>query len=288
MNGPSLSARAGRTRWALCSQIGLSSRNCLSTSRTKAWPTLRVVSSSPIVLNRKLKRVMQRSAVIGVVTARLIVSTIPPKRTIATPGPICSESMRPSMIPRGRGELLARPHLGAGEARLVALHHRHLRRVVHVPEVGGVDAVLGHLLPRRVDRVLGADDRGPLGVAVELGQLADLPLRLDRGVGVVPDEGHAVALGHRVRAQRALLVDAVGVRDLGVLALGVELPAVERADDLAVLAPCRRGRGGRRGAGRTGPARAARRRGRARRPGGGRSRRSPSAHRRGSPPGSRC
>jgi len=40
-------------------------------------------------------------AVIGVVTAKLIVSTIPEKRTTATPGPICSESIRPSMTPRG-------------------------------------------------------------------------------------------------------------------------------------------------------------------------------------------
>ena len=62
-----------------------------------------MVSSSPIVLKRKLKRVMQRSAVIGVVTARLIVSTIPAKRTTATPGPICSESIRPSITPRGVG-----------------------------------------------------------------------------------------------------------------------------------------------------------------------------------------
>ena len=83
MNGPSLSASAGRTRWALCSQIGLSSRNCLSTSCTNAWPTFRVVSSSPIDLKRKLKRVMHRSAVMGVVTARLIVSTMPVKRTTA-------------------------------------------------------------------------------------------------------------------------------------------------------------------------------------------------------------
>ena len=62
-----------------------------------------MVSSSPIVLKRKLKRVMHRSAVMGVVTARLIVSTMPAKRTMATPGPICSESIRPSMTPAGVG-----------------------------------------------------------------------------------------------------------------------------------------------------------------------------------------
>ena len=42
MNGPSLSASAGRTRWALCSQIGVSSANCLSTSGANAWPDRRV------------------------------------------------------------------------------------------------------------------------------------------------------------------------------------------------------------------------------------------------------
>ena len=103
MNGPSVSARAGRTRWALCSQMGMSSRTCLSTSAAKASPTRRVVSSSPMVRTLKLNRTTHRSASTGVVTARLIVSTIPLKLTTEMPGPQAWLSMRPSTTPRGVG-----------------------------------------------------------------------------------------------------------------------------------------------------------------------------------------
>ena len=178
---------------------------------------------------------MHCSAVIGVVTARLTVSTMPLKRTTAWPGPVDSESMRPSITPRGVTNFWLDRIFDPREARLVALHHRHLGRVVHEPEVGGVDAVLRHLLPRGVDGVGRAHHRGPLGVTVELGQVLDLPHGRHLGVGVVPGEAEVVALDHRVGAERALLVHPLGVGDVDVHALGVEPPAVERADDLAAL-----------------------------------------------------
>jgi hypothetical protein len=56
-----------------------------------------------MVLNRKLNRTMQRSASIGVVTARLSVSTMPEKLTSDSPGPHAWVSILPSITPRGVG-----------------------------------------------------------------------------------------------------------------------------------------------------------------------------------------
>src|SRR5947207_10837123 len=103
MNGPSPSASAGRTRCALCSQIGLSSRTCLCTSLTNALPTPSVVFTSPMVRKRKLNRTTHLSRSIGVVTARFNVSTMPENDTSEIPGPHDVVSMRPSITPRGVG-----------------------------------------------------------------------------------------------------------------------------------------------------------------------------------------
>ena len=187
----------------------------------------------------------------------------------------------------GRDELLAGAHLRAREAGLVALHHRHLGGVVHEAEVGGVDAVLGHLLPRRVDGVRGADDRGPLGVAVELGQLLELPHRRHLGIGVVP--GHATGRCAPPPGRCAACPSCWCAPSRGCRCSRPRRRTASRGTGRRSRSPppCRRGRGGRRGAGRTDPARGARRSRRARPPGAGRSRRAPSARRWGSPPGSR-
>src|SRR5918995_7001806 len=133
-----------------------------------------------------------------------------------------------------RGELLRGAHDGLGEAGGVLLELGHLGRVVHVTEVGRVDRVLGHLLHRGVDRVLGARHGRPVVVAHQLGYLGNVPHRRLL-VGVVPRQHHAVALERRERADPGLAVDAFAVGDRGVGALAVVAPAVERADDLAAV-----------------------------------------------------
>ena len=143
--------------------------------------------------------------------------------------------MRPSTTPTGRRELLRRPHRRGGEAGLVGVELRHRRRVVHVAEVRRVDAVLRHLLPGGADLVGRGGDRRPVGVVGELRERRHLPHRRHRLVGVVPGEGQAVDLAHRVGAQAGLLVDPLRVGDLDVGALGVEPPPVERARDAALL-----------------------------------------------------
>src|SRR5207248_1834320 len=83
--------------------MGLSSSSCLWTSSTNALPTFWVVFGSPIVLKRKLKRTMHLSRSMGVVTARLRVSTMPVNETSEMPGPQDWVSIRPSITPRGVG-----------------------------------------------------------------------------------------------------------------------------------------------------------------------------------------
>ena len=116
---------------------------------------------------------------------------------------------------------------------LVALEDGHFGGAVHVAEVGRVDAVLGHLLPRRGDLELAGErvaELLPHTGCAELGHLGDLPLRLGL-VRVVPGHDQAVALDHRVGAQPGLGVGALAVRDVRVAALGIERPGVERAHD---------------------------------------------------------
>jgi hypothetical protein len=104
---------------------------------------------------------------------------------------------------------------------------------VDVAEVGRVDGVLRHLLEGGVDLVAGAAHVGPVRVAVDQrGLLGHVPQRL--GVlRVVPGHDQAVALHRGVGVEVGLAVEPLAVGDGGVGALGVELPAVERAADLA-------------------------------------------------------
>ncbi len=103
MNGGSVSASAGRTMWALFSQIGRSSSNCLHTSATKACPTVEVASASPRLRVLKLNRTSEVTASTGTAAPMSRVSTMPLKRVTAKPGPWLSTSMRPSTTPRGVG-----------------------------------------------------------------------------------------------------------------------------------------------------------------------------------------
>ncbi len=104
MNGGSVSARAGRTMWALCSQMGRSSSNCLHTSLTKARPTLEVISASPRLRVLKLKRTSQRLASTGMAApTRTGVDDAAEAGHARSPGPWLSTSMRPSTTPRGVG-----------------------------------------------------------------------------------------------------------------------------------------------------------------------------------------
>lgn len=118
---------------------------------------------------------------------------------------------------------------------VVALGLGHHVGVVHVPEVGGVHAVLGDLLPRGLDDVLPMDWVGPLvAVLTELRQFGHLEAGGRIG-GVIPRHDHAVAFDRGVGLHHLALVHAGRIRNVGVLALAVEAPAVEGAHDLAVL-----------------------------------------------------
>ena len=159
--------------------------------------------------------------------------------------------MRPFGDAARRDVALLRQHRGDRAVGVVALHLRDVVGAVHVAEVRGVDAVLGHLLRHRVDEVARPVAVAPRRVA-HLGDLGDLPLRLDL-VRVPPRHDHAVAHDDGVRAQPRLAVHLVRVRDLHAAALAVEGPAVERALERRRRSPCRRRRGARRGAGSTRP-----------------------------------
>ncbi len=139
--------------------------------------------------------------------------------------------MRPSTTPRGRGELLQRTHRRGRAVDLVALELGYLLGVVHVAEVGGVDPVLGEVLPRCLDPVDGGLDLGVVLGVVEFRNDRHIPHRVD-ALGVVPGHDEAVALHDGIDVEPALGVGALAVGDEGVRALGVELPPVERTGDL--------------------------------------------------------
>ena len=158
---------------------------------------------------------------------------IPLKRTMLDAGAV-GDRVDPAVDhAAGRGELLAGLHEGLVPDGLVLLDDGDLGHVVHVAEVRGVDGVLAHLLDAGLHDVVGL--LGPAELAaVDLQDGLDLPGG-GLAVRVVPGVDEAVALHGRVGADLGLLVGAVGVRDVAVGALGVELPAVERAHDLAAL-----------------------------------------------------
>ena len=100
--------------------------------------------------------------------------------------------------------------------------------------MGGVNTVLRQFLPRRLDGERAADGLGPLLGVLELLDLGEL----EAGglvVGVVPRGDCAVAFDGGVGRHHLPLVHPIGVGDVGVVTLGIEAPAVERAHDLAVL-----------------------------------------------------
>ena len=143
--------------------------------------------------------------------------------------------MRPSTTPRGRGELLDRAHDRRGARGLVGLDLGDDLGVVHVAEVRAVDAVLGQLLGGGGDREV---HRGPLASSPRSTSRPWSGISYSRlgALGVVPRHDEVLAdLADRVRAHPGLLVGAGAVGDVGVGAVGVELPAVERADQLAAV-----------------------------------------------------